>query len=227
MKNLLLSYPKSGRTWLRILLDKLNATYNFHHGRLKPRFAKLRTVDYSCLENKRVLYLYRDPLDTLLSEYYASKYASNAGWFNGTRKEYAKNELHLNWILNHHKSIVDAPNDLLIRSVSYEKLKTDGHATLKSICDYFQIEVDQDELEEAYDSSVVEKLQDLHKNSKAKKQYLLGSDQGLGRKNLKIRKGIIGEARREFDQEEIEMLDERLANFDYSEILSKLRLLNI
>jgi hypothetical protein len=67
---IVISYPKSGRTWLRYMLDELGVPAAYTHGEKEG----LRTNAERMLRN-RVLHLRRDPRDTIVSD-----------WFHRTRR---------------------------------------------------------------------------------------------------------------------------------------------
>lgn len=72
----IISFPKSGRTWLRIMLDDLNVPALFYHGTSK--FDKMRTPDtvYQSIPKmfgKSVIFITRDPRDTVVSNYFYTK----------------------------------------------------------------------------------------------------------------------------------------------------------
>ena len=101
----IVSYPKCGRTWLRMILGKyLNDFYNL---KLKPKFfTEIQTfnfknssipkfevkhlgfpnlkhiddidIDFSVIKDKKVIFLYRDPRPTSISYYYQFFYRKDA-----------------------------------------------------------------------------------------------------------------------------------------------------
>ena len=70
---LVVSFPKSGRTWLRVMLDDIGATTSFTHDgsdhQLRSPLATLE-ADKSKYAGMNVLLLVRDPRDTAVSGYF-------------------------------------------------------------------------------------------------------------------------------------------------------------
>lgn len=69
------SYPKSGRTWLRVMLDHLDVDVRYDHDIANYAYnppADGREVDYDfdAYRDRKVLYLIRDPRDVVVSSYH-------------------------------------------------------------------------------------------------------------------------------------------------------------
>jgi len=68
-----LSYPRSGRTWLRLMLHDLGVDPRFTHaGAKKMRQSEPASInaDIPAFRSKRILFLLRDPRDTVVSHYH-------------------------------------------------------------------------------------------------------------------------------------------------------------
>lgn len=68
-----LSYPRSGRTWLRLMLHDLCVDPRFTHaGAKKMRQSEPSVInaDIPAYRNNRILFLLRDPRDTVVSHYH-------------------------------------------------------------------------------------------------------------------------------------------------------------
>lgn len=72
--NVVLSYPKSGRTWVRYALNLAGAPVQYNHGgyatrdpaQLGYRFEGVRPAFFG----EKTVFLHRNPIDTAVSEYY-------------------------------------------------------------------------------------------------------------------------------------------------------------
>ena len=70
-----LSYPKSGRTWLRAMLDELGIGVDYDHADANTLYHptepfEIGRVDAGRYGDKRVVFLQRDPRDVLVSSYF-------------------------------------------------------------------------------------------------------------------------------------------------------------
>src|SRR5262245_57338285 len=69
----IVSYPNSGRTWLRVMLADLNAYPRFTHAQSKFVLALPASAigeDMERYTHRRILFLIRDPKDTVSSNYH-------------------------------------------------------------------------------------------------------------------------------------------------------------
>ncbi|MFT3987569.1 sulfotransferase domain-containing protein [Aestuariivirga sp.] len=69
----IVSFPRSGRTWLRMMLHELALDPKFVHVKARPRLASPPERMCNGIEryySRRVLFLFRDPKDTLVSYYH-------------------------------------------------------------------------------------------------------------------------------------------------------------
>lgn len=226
MNRVLMSYPKSGRTWLRIMLDQLDmhGKYTFHHGRLSPRFAHNRTIDPSCLKGNDVICLYRNPLDVVVSEFYASKYASTGMGWKGDIESYIKhqNSLHFRWILNHHRDLLKCPD---VPTVSYENLLENGTDTLIKILEHWGQPVDVEKVQKVYAECVFEKLKNKTNDDFGKTKYFLGAEVSdlSNRENRKVREGKANNYHKHLSQEQIGYLKQIMRDVNYDDTLAQLK----
>lgn len=224
-KPVLVSYPKSGRTWTRIMLDGLGKIndYQFHHGRLKPRFANNRTIDSTCLTDRNVIFLYRNPLDVVVSEFYASKYAATGMGWKGDIDSYIRHQdgKHFRWIVNHHR---DSLSILHARFISYENMLENGPQTLEKMFVHWGWEVDTDEIQRVYEECSFENLKDKT-NEDFSTKYFLGPpvDELPNRENRKVREGKANNYHKHLNEDQISYLQSILDEYNYADTLSTLR----
>ena len=80
----LVSFPKSGRTWVRVMLWMLSIDINYTHdnsSHIKARhLSDLEIMNYDY--NRPLLLLYRDPRDTAVSGYFQVTKRNRS--YNGT-----------------------------------------------------------------------------------------------------------------------------------------------
>lgn len=94
-KPVLVSYPKAGRTWLRVLLDELGVEVHCTHDRSdhskRAHFNTLRASkkDYA---PRRVIFMARDPRDTVVSGFFQCTARNN--YFAGDMAAFIRDPRH-------------------------------------------------------------------------------------------------------------------------------------
>lgn len=196
---LLLSIPKSGRTWLRMMLDKCEHTVNqynkSHNHKQIDQFGK-------------IVYLHRDPIDVAVSSYYHLQSKPNEAHdipgadSNTIRLElYDYVEATLNDIIDYNRQLLQLIENKNKLIVTYEDLKLNGPETLKSIIEFISDkEISQDLATDIYNKFDFTNMKRIaNNNHKAIIKYSL---------NDKVRKGKIKGYREEFNQEQIKKLED-------------------
>lgn len=90
-----ISYPKSGRTWLRVMLDFLDIEIKYEHDAAKVLYDanndfNKSDIDVRKYSDKRVIYLIRDPRDVVVSSYFQA--VNRQQIFNGTLSDFIRDE---------------------------------------------------------------------------------------------------------------------------------------
>jgi hypothetical protein len=73
VQNIVLSFPKSGRTWLRVMLDSLGISFKYTHGGSSHRRGlHLRALAFKCPKtfDGKLIFMHRDPRDTVVSGFF-------------------------------------------------------------------------------------------------------------------------------------------------------------
>lgn len=161
----IISYPKSGRTWLRLMIGTvlceqfaLDQNLILQIDQLTQQAKRLRTVfthddsalgdtynyrelnwDKSNYANQKVIFLVRDPRDVLVSSYFQVKIKLNR--FDGTLSEFIRHDRWgINKILTFYKIWSENQNTpykfLLIR---YEDMHQDTAGVLRSVLNFMEI----------------------------------------------------------------------------------------
>lgn len=94
-QNVVVSFPKSGRTWLRVMLDSLEVEADYtHDGSSHNRGANYTelTPDKSQFADANVVLLVRDPRDVVVSGFHQA--SKRTGVFSGTLAEFIRSENH-------------------------------------------------------------------------------------------------------------------------------------
>jgi hypothetical protein len=216
----IISFPKCGRTWLRILIGH----YLIHHYRL-PTDNYLRIQDYYRFDRRiprievahddkphkrrseelvrskdlyrrdKVVFLVRDPRDVLVSWFYARKYREKGEKYAGTIHDFITEE---------HGSLAsivayfniwwaerDKPKSFLL--LRYEDLHARPEQTLKQVLDFLGVPHLDDELVSATVAfASFDNMRQLEKHD-AFNMRTLRPENEADERSYKTRKGIVGD----------------------------------
>lgn len=135
---LVLSYPKSGRTWLRTMLDDLGIRARYDHAEANALYSAEKefvpdTVDPSDIPERKVVLLLRDPRDILVSSYFEATKRQRV--FSGTLSTFIRHpgfgiEPLLRFQGKWKRAAGQSERFLIVR---YEELLNDGVGTLGRI----------------------------------------------------------------------------------------------
>jgi hypothetical protein len=236
VKVYIISYPKSGRTWLRVLLGKiicekynldekdiLNTirltlkagitTINWIHDGSGlgegPHFVRFST-DKSIFKDKKVIFLYRDPKDVIVSSYFhATKRIKEFTDYNGTLSDFIRSrgygiEKLLNFYNIWYKN-QNVPEDFLL--VKYEDLHTNPHQSLNKVLDFIGIQNVEDELiDNAIKYASFKNMKKMEANNQFESEIVKPKIEGDD-ESYKVRKGKVGGYVDYLSQEDIEYMD--------------------
>lgn len=233
IKVYIVSYPKSGRTWLRVLLGKaLCEQFNIDSKLLLEthqlsRVAKilptLFTHEQSALaagyhwnslkfnsslyRTKKVVFLVRHPYDTLVSSYFHAQ--KRLKIFSGSMSEFVRSEnLGIRKILMFNKMWFEHqnnPQDFLV--LRYEDLHQNTHQCLRSLLNIVGVSSVSDEIiSQAVDFADFDNLKKLEKE-KYFQNSMLQTTNEADNNSYKVRQGKIGGYVNYLTSEDIEYLD--------------------
>ncbi len=237
--NFILSFPKCGRTWLRIALGCVTGcphiikknqlvTNDIYRIPNFPRFchddssqvSKPLEKDKSFYKDKKVVFLTRDPRDVLISYYYQKYYRENYIDTIPPLSEFIRSsygisriaEFYSIWMRNKH-----IPKDFM--HVRYEVLHTSMLGILGKVVKFFNFSnIDKKDLCKAIKFSSFKNLHKLEKN-----RYFLGQPMSRERvegaayqskKEMKIRSGVIGEGYRKISKDDLNYINKILELYD-------------
>ncbi len=214
----LVSYPRSGNTWVRFLLanllKKAGETIDFHNiheyipekGRnndiintlLFPRIIKTHSTYKANFP--RVIYLVRDGRDVYVSYYH---YRLKILPENCSFSEFLRMDDHSPCLWGDHvESWLNHEGQLSgILLVYYESLLSDPAAELKRMVDFIGIQITEEEINQAVHASRFENMREIDQ-TKGRKYNLTGADEF-------IRKGIKGDWQNQFSLDDIEFFKKR------------------
>ena len=233
----IISYPKSGRTWLRVILGKIICTkfkidekyllntikltlmagcntINWIHDGSGlgegPHFRKFIT-DKSIFSNKKVIFLYRDPKDVMVSSYFhATKRIQKFTKFQGNISEFIRSRgygikklinFYNIWHENRH-----IPQDFLI--VRYEDLHHRTIETIKQILDFVNIkDIDEEMIINAINFASFDNMKKMEYNQSLNTS-IMEAGQRDDNESYKVRKGKIGGYRDYLSPTDIKYINE-------------------
>lgn len=203
------SFPKSGRTWLRVMLDDIGIKAHYTHaGSAHRRGQRIDEVERpdSLLGGRRVIFLHRDPRDTVVAGFLQATKRIHV--FDGTLKEFIRDErygiekivrFNAMWI-----GALEGRRDAL--TVTYENLHADGVNELHRIAAFLGKRVTTGQLE-----AVLERYRfDNMRRMEAEGSF--GSRHGARLRpadpndpdSFKVRRGKVGGWRDDLDDEDAE-----------------------
>lgn len=236
---LLLSYPKAGRTWVRVLLAKLSEIMGGDPKReelIRYRHAppcyngydKSGMIDEAFVSDifhlKKIIILARDPRDIIVSNYFQVILREREKWnFNGDMSEFIRDEkFGINDIINFYNVwFQNMQNHSDFMFLRYEDMKEDILYELNRICFFLGINLSQSILKRVVEYS---NFENMRKMDLDEKKNLLSGCEALGGKlfrryqgqekeeAMKIRKGIVGGYVDYLNEKDIAYINERLKN---------------
>ncbi|MCP5101319.1 MAG: sulfotransferase domain-containing protein [Chloroflexi bacterium] len=231
-----ISYPKSGRTWLRILIGnamaqhfnvdlkndepglivkqyKFKAPYvRFSHDRVANAVeenGRLFREKYSYYRRQKIILLVRDPRDVIISYY-----------FHRTRRLNEQHQLddfiqHPLWgidrqlyFLNEWSQHQDIPNDFLL--LRYEDLINNTFDQLKKVFTFLSLEIANTHLEEAITYAQFENMKKRILNSPNQINERLEPTDPSDNQSHKVREGRIGGHQQYLNNQQIELLNNKI-----------------
>lgn len=222
VKSFLISYPKSGRTWIRVILSKYSSTlYNvkinldlfglWKQNHKIPYFkedeTKIRNRIETQLKNKRIILLVRDPRDITVSFYFHATKRSKE--YKGSLSDFIRNKKiginktinFINEIYKHREQFKDF---LLVR---YEDLRKDTTTEIRKILYFLGLkDINRKALTEAILFSSFENMKKLEK-SNALQDVRLKPAHPDDPESYKVRRGKIGGYRDYLNSSDINYLN--------------------
>lgn len=218
----LLSFPKSGRTWMRVMFDHLNTRLEYTHGeggaghQGATHLNDMRFFD-KWLRRKRLIFLYRDPRDTVVSGYFHARYRLQN--FSGELSEFLRDSRHglekvchfnLGWMQRG-----SGRSNFL--SLSYETLRIDTAGQMMRCMDFLGRPVDSARLHAVVQECSFENMQRAEGAMKYKDAYgqMLAPVDPSNPESFKVRKGKVGGYLESFSEQDLIYCDQLLAQCDY------------
>jgi len=208
------SYPKSGRTWIRYILSELNCDQQilFHHdhfefsdgGRPPHSFDISSRLEYYGRIEKLV-YLDRDPRDVMVSLYHqVTGRFGNVFGYTGNLAEFIRDDYfgaaNLKGFRDIWQVIVDRCGFL---TISYEACHRDTKSVLEQILDYYQISFSESKLSDAILKGSFENMRNVETSMRFSEPWLRYRNN-----SPKVRQGKVGEFHRELSEHDVGYLND-------------------
>jgi hypothetical protein len=236
---LFVSYPKSGRTWVRFMVDSYLADL---HGisvanvfeverRLDPRwriewthltgqmtylvpFDQLDPADLPEVEGRPCVFLTRDVHATLASAYFQASYRINV--FSGSPSEFVRSPLFgIRKLVAFYNLMADLRDRLASFTVlTYHSLRQDAAAGLRSVLEVLGAEIDGGRVERAVETGRFESLRRLARTPEYANTLLSPSDPGNPDSD-KVRRGDDEAWRELFGEEDLRYIAQAIAELQH------------
>ena len=202
-----ISFPKSGRTWLRFMLDQLGLPVKFSHEHAERGASLEYTRENIRLSRyKRVIFLHRNPLDTLVSYYH--QFTDVDPRFSGSLSQFVRDPAYgIRYLLEFNKAWLEAADRFdAFLPVSYEELRADTAPQLRQIVDFLgHSAVTGRAIERAIRTGEFEAMRKLEESGTLAKLYPRKfAKAGARRDERKVRAGKVGGYRDELSQEDVD-----------------------
>jgi len=216
MRNAVISFPKSGRTWLRLMLDHLGISVDYTHAgadhRLKARLSQLDTRESAAFE--RMIFLHRDPRDTVVSGYHQATKRLRQPYI-GPIGEFIRDDRHGIAKIVHFNSMWFslARRDSRICLVSYEDLRAEPGKWLSLISAHFDCPRSAASIQAAIAENTFSKMQEREVSGALFATYgdIFSPGAPADPDALKVRRGKISGYLDELSGEDISYCDAILA----------------
>lgn len=229
--NLCVSYPKSGRTWLRAMLAELGVQMKFTHldtgaddRSWGKRFDRLAQPESRA---ERTVFLHRDPRDVVTSFFYEMtrrqkpplghrlRYLASGRWPPRTMASFVRSPR-----FGIEKTVVfnlRCAAQLDAWTVSYEEMRAEPVTGLAGILSYLGEDVSPDRIAGVVEANSFSRMKEMEARGEAPRALAgrLGATDPGDPNSFKVRKGKIGGWRDEMDAETQAFANEVLERYGY------------
>ena len=230
----ILSFPRSGRTWTKVMLSKLlSLKYNLNMKSIylyrNTLFSKAPNVvsehpmepDYPVsypypklgvskkFKKKKIILLFRDPRDLVVSNYY--EYTKRKKIWQGELSNFIRQPYTLLRIIEFmnlwHQEIKKKEMDILV--LKYERTKENPFQELKKVSNFLGINASDEMINEAVNYGSIENMRKLEVKDHFKHDKLRPADID-DINTYKVRKARAGSYKEELSEEDISYLNKQI-----------------
>lgn len=225
------SYPKCGRTWLRVMLleylDSLDMprgefldagkiqlpegrVLRFDHHKAgwvpAPKATPPNVPDLENYQNRMVIFLVRDPRDVLVSSYYHLRFRENI--YQDDLATFIRDPLVGAEKVARFMQIWLQAGERLSQFLlmRYEDLHADGAQELRRLLAFLELPVEEEKVLAAVENASFKRMKKREQSGDLKEPWMRSGSPG-SEHAMKVRKGKVGSFREECSQEDIAYLD--------------------
>ena len=225
-KNFVVSFPKTGRTWLRHMIqemirkstNKLDVTFTHDHSEIitedgvrndtKFIFNHIRRKRY---KRARVIFLVRNPKDVVVSHYHQiTKRSLKPLKFSSMSSFIRDNELGFNRIIHFYNLWFKQKNevrDFLL--IKYEDM-TMSSDTLFLVSEFLKLKLDKEIVNNIYNEFTSEKMRKKELRGDLNNSMSFGTELN----SLKVRKAKVGTYKHEMNKDDIDYCNIKLKDLN-------------
>jgi len=215
------SFPKAGRTWLRVMLDELGLPFDYRHDgsthSAAYKFSQIRVCSKPLFHMYPVVFLSRDPRDTVVSGYFELTRRDELP-YNGTISDFLRDPRHgIKKCILFNKTWLKVGSRLRrFLPITYEKLKAEPEAVLREIVDFVGAEVTDDAIARVVRENTFEKMRQREANGEyGRYKKKLTPRNKEDPESYKVRRGKIGGYVDYLSPEDLDYCDEMLERYGY------------
>lgn len=225
-KIVLVSFPKSGRTWLRVMLDAAGVHIDYTHdlsGHLGQRHFNEMAHDKSDYRDKRVVLLVRDPRDVVVSGYFQA--TKRIGVYSGSISEFIRDPKHgiekiiifnSDWLAS-----AGAPKGFCL--IKYEDMHTRLREVLTEVIHFADPSRPLPDLDKIMELGRFENMQEMENSGELAKKYgrILKPGDPTDVESFKCRKGKVGGYGEYLSEDDIAYCNETMEKYRYMDLLDE------
>jgi hypothetical protein len=225
-KIILVSFPKSGRTWLRVMLDAAGVHIDYTHdlsGHLGQRHFTEMEHDKSGYKDRRVVLLVRDPRDVVVSGYFQA--TKRIGVYSGSISDFIRDPKHgiekiiifnSDWLAS-----TGVPKDFHL--IKYEDMHTRLREVLTGVIHFADPKRPLPDLDQIMELGRFENMQEMEKGGELAKKYgrILKPGDPTDVESFKCRKGKVGGYDEYLSEEDVSYCDAMMEKYNYMQLLDE------
>jgi hypothetical protein len=215
----IVSFPKSGRTWLRVMLDDVGATAGYTHDdsdHIRRRRLSDLNPDKTNYTDRQVLLLTRDPRDTAVSGYFQALHRLQLPV--GPISVFLRDERHgIEKICHFNKQWFDAgPQVKCFAILSYEQMHIAPETALIAAANFAGVDLPFPIAEEVVSNRKFSRMQAGEASGEfARYGSALEPGNFHEPESFKVRRGVVGGYKDYLSDADISYCDRILAEMDY------------